>query len=817
MFEPSLDEQAEARKLEEAAVATERRRLVMEREKRKVKHKEKLEEEAPPAKTAEPLEQWERSPLEMHAAVREAVAADPAAARMAAQMRKLKAVKRKPRKGKTAAAAATPQTHPSLRSSTTPHPARAEGGSDGGAAETSEGGRQLAAAEESVGQRKRMNAVRRLVGTTSELPQYSGAGRSLADQAGRAEQRPGAALPPTTTAVPVVSVTPARTVADDSAGKHVRKASPVRATVVGLEAGVEEELRRKGITPQETMSTPLNYEAADGEAADAADAAAFRNNAGRNVPKAPGRDMKGSKFEEETGVRTHRYFTGDQERVTVSTTADADDALNDGKLEPFLSWDDVYMNVKGAIGKKCRLVKHVKTSGFEHLTTVQRYSLPLLLSGCNAAIRSQTGTGKTLAYLMQAIPHLTRRNRLGRPPTTREAAVLIILPDRELAQQVQTEAYQILSNTCYIKRLVLQEPRDVKDGGKRADLIIADVHTLKKYLKAPQDMRFNFANVSNIIVDESSSVMWQNYYVVKDLFQAIVDDKADQPPGQAPKVQVTCWGATQSTALSCPDLAKGETSLFHLFSVIDKERAVVQQKPLQLSSPDVVFMQVGASALNPDITHHINVSSPVDQRKQLVELYQTKQLTAQDRVIVYLGAGRGTADAIQVMELLYDLSNEGEALTVSTLCRGDMHTEDMKRKLKAFRQCHTNVLICAGTSLRGLDLPSVTKVVVLGLPAIPDDWVHVVGRCSRAGAAGVAFTYVASREAVHLPFVLEYGSSLVTCLPPFCCVVFFPSLFVTHFHLCLQRCERSPSRASSVRRPQCLSDSEQQRLRFCGG
>eukprot|EP00754_Rhynchopus_humris_P038608 Rhum_TRINITY_DN21223_c0_g1::Rhum_TRINITY_DN21223_c0_g1_i1::g.173422::m.173422 len=749
MFEPSLEEQAEARKLEAAAVAAERRRLVLEREKRRAEQRQRMEEQAraaaPPEKTVEPLAQWERSPLEAHTAVRDAVAADPAAARVAAQMRKLKSVKRKKaRKGKTAAAA-TSQS--------------ADGGNDvGGAAETSEGaGQQLAAAEEpaaeeAVKQRKRKHAVRRLVGATSELPQYSGAGRSLADQAERAEQRPGAALPQTTTAEPVVAVTPTKKITDDSAATRVKKAAPVRAVVAGIEAGVEEELRTKGITPQETVATPLDYEAADRDAADEADAAAFRSKAGRNIPKAPGTDMKGTMFEKDGNLCSHRYFTSDQERVIVTTKADASEGVNDGKLEPFLSWDDVYMNVKGAVQKKCQLVKHVKTSGFEHLTTVQRYSLPLLLSGCNAAIRSQTGTGKTLAYLMQAIPHTTRKNL---PNRQREAAVLIILPNPELAHQVQTEAYSIFGRECAIKRLVRQAARDVKDAGKKADIIIADIYALKTYCRAPKELRFSFANVSNIIVDESSYIMWQNYYVMKELFETIVADKEELPPKHMPKVQVTCWGATQATTLAQRSETQGETSLFQLFSRIDEERAVEHQKPLQLSSPDVAFMQVGESALNPDISHHINVCSPIEQRHQLAQLYETKQLTAQDRVIVYLGGGRGTSDTIKVVEVIEEISKKGEALTVSALCARDMHAADIKKKLRDFRRSETNVLVCAGTTLRGLDLPNVTKVVVLGLPPIPDDWVHVVGRCSRAGSAGVAYTYAGSRDAVHLPFILD--------------------------------------------------------------
>ena len=117
----------------------------------------------------------------------------------------------------------------------------------------------------------------------------------------------------------------------------------------------------------------------------------------------------------------------------------------------------------------------------------------------------------------------------------------------------------------------------------------------------------------------------------------------------------------------------------------------------------------------------------------------------------------------QTCRRVHELHALLEHLGVSALC---LHSKlGMRRRLAVlakFKQRVSNVLVCTDVASRGLDIPTVDLVVNFDMPRQPDDYVHRVGRCARAGRRGLAVSVVTQRD---LQFLQNIETKLNTKLP----------------------------------------------------
>jgi ATP-dependent RNA helicase RhlE len=354
------------------------------------------------------------------------------------------------------------------------------------------------------------------------------------------------------------------------------------------------------------------------------------------------------------------------------------------------------LNTFSEIPLSAALQQQIAAANFITPTPVQAQAIPPALDGHDVLATAQTGTGKTLSFLIPLIERMP-------PPgskTTKGACALVLLPTRELAMQV-LEAYRHLTGSRGTAALVcggLNEGPQLDAIRRGARLIVATPGRLEDYL---QRKLVNLSGIRMLVLDEVDRMLDMGFKPsIRRIVAAIPAER-----------QTLCYSATLSNEIR-------EVSRDYLRNPVRIEIGSVL-KP----SPNVELQTFEVAVdKKQELLEHLLGS----QEGSFLVFVRTKH--GADRVARRLK--RAGHDAIQI--------------------HGDRSQSQRNAALRSFAQGHHRVLVATDVAARGIDVADVAHVVNYDMPKEAEDYVHRVGRTGRASARGMASTFAAPNEANDL-------------------------------------------------------------------
>ncbi|MGB6597976.1 MAG: DEAD/DEAH box helicase [Candidatus Acidiferrum sp.] len=335
---------------------------------------------------------------------------------------------------------------------------------------------------------------------------------------------------------------------------------------------------------------------------------------------------------------------------------------------------------------------------FSTPTPVQAAAIPQALEGKDVLATAQTGTGKTLAFLIPVIEQLLKSKTPG-------IAALVLVPTRELAMQVVAQFNALRGTQLVPAALVvggLSEGAQLNAIRKGARVVVATPGRLEDYL----DRRlFNFNSLRVLILDEADRMLDMGFLPAIKRIAAILPKER----------QTMCFSATleASVAHLVKDYLKNPVRL--AFGSILKPSENVRMQAFEVS---------------------------VDRKQEMLQRLLAKET---GRCLVFSRTKRGTE------RITKSLNRDGFS---AAMIHGDRSQSQRTAALAGFQQGRYRVLVATDLASRGIHVQDIVHVINYDLPDVAENFIHRVGRTGRAGGHGVATTLF-SREQRSELFQLE--------------------------------------------------------------
>jgi superfamily II DNA/RNA helicase len=329
-------------------------------------------------------------------------------------------------------------------------------------------------------------------------------------------------------------------------------------------------------------------------------------------------------------------------------------------------------------------------------TPIQTQALPVLLKGQDAYLHAETGTGKTLAYLLPLF--------CGIDPALAATQAIIVAPTHELAIQIHRQCTDLAQNAGRAIRSVLLI------GGTSTD------RQIEKLKKKPHIVVGSPGRIGELLT--------RGKLKAKDV-RSIVIDEADRLVNDE----------TLPTLLPIIKAAPSKRQLIFASATIEPESTAA----IAQLSPGLVMLQAGAAAVNQNIEHLYVVCEERDKPEELRKLLHALE---PERAIVFVHRN-DVAEKIAARLAHHHVSAVDLNAARDKLAR--------KEAMDGLRSGAIRVLIASDIAARGLDIKGVTHVFNFDVPTLSKAYLHRVGRTGRAGAKGVAISLATEVEARVMP------------------------------------------------------------------
>ncbi len=351
---------------------------------------------------------------------------------------------------------------------------------------------------------------------------------------------------------------------------------------------------------------------------------------------------------------------------------------------------------------------------YTYCTPIQAKSLPIALEGGDVAGQAQTGTGKTMAFLLAVFNHLIKHPS-PKPLQGNQPRAIILAPTRELAVQIHKDASFLAKHTGLSLALIYggegyDEQRKQLSAG--VDILIGTTGRIIDYYKQGE---LDLSNIQSVVLDEADRMFDLGF--IKDirfLFQ--------QMPAAQKRLNLV-FSATLS--LRVQELAYEEM----------EEPTHVHIEPEKM--------------LSGRITEELFSPAHEDKIKLLLTLIEDDW---PEKAIVFSNTKYSCENVFNW------LKNDKHRVGLLT---GDVSQKKRLSILEGFTNGSLDILVATDVAARGLHIPDVSHVFNYDLPDDCEDYVHRIGRTGRAGATGHAITFACEKYMYNLPAIETYiGHSL---------------------------------------------------------
>ncbi len=330
-------------------------------------------------------------------------------------------------------------------------------------------------------------------------------------------------------------------------------------------------------------------------------------------------------------------------------------------------------------------------------TPVQAGAIPPALEGEDILATASTGTGKTLSFL---IPMIDRLEAISQPSTKAKKnpiLALILLPTRELAMQVLEHYHKIspqLKNDAVLVCGGMSENNQLDELRRGPRIVVATPGRLEDYLRRKE---ISLKEVDMLVLDEVDRMLDMGFLpAIRRIVAALPKDR-----------QTMCYSATLDASI----------------------REIVKDyvhKPVRV--------EIGQTSKPSDrVTLRVYTVMQDQKLSQLDKMLREEEGT-------YLVFSRTKHGADRIGRKLEKLGHKVETI------HGDRSQNQRTAALKKFSEGKARILVATDVAARGIDVSHIAHVVNYDMPNASDDFVHRIGRTGRAGATGVATTFITPLE-----------------------------------------------------------------------
>jgi len=344
------------------------------------------------------------------------------------------------------------------------------------------------------------------------------------------------------------------------------------------------------------------------------------------------------------------------------------------------------------------LARAVAEMGYESMTPIQEQAIPVVLSGRDVMGAAQTGTGKTAAFSLPLLQRMMKHENASTSPARHPVRALVLLPTRELADQVAQQVAAYAKHTD-LRSTVVFGGMDMKpqtlELKKGVEVLVATPGRLLDHIEA-KNVVLN--QVEYVVLDEADRMLDIGF--LPDLQRIL---------SYLPKQRITLlFSATFS-----PEIKRLASSYL--------------QNPITI---EVARPNETAST----VSQHFYSVSDDDKRRALRQLIKQHAIT---QAFVFVNSKLGCARLARTLER--------DGLNTTAL-HGDKSQDERLKALDAFKRGDVDLLICTDVAARGLDIKDVPAVFNFDIPYNAEDYVHRIGRTGRAGASGLALSFVSGND-----------------------------------------------------------------------
>ncbi|KAL9889902.1 ATP-dependent RNA helicase bel [Glossina fuscipes] len=358
------------------------------------------------------------------------------------------------------------------------------------------------------------------------------------------------------------------------------------------------------------------------------------------------------------------------------------------------------------------IIRHnVQMARYDKPTPVQKYAIPIIISGRDLMACAQTGSGKTAAFLLPILNQMYEHGIPAPPQNTRGynrrrqyPLGLVLAPTRELATQIFEEAKKFAYRSR-MRPAVLYGGNNTSEQMRELDrgchLIVATPGRLEDMITRG---KVCLDNIRFLVLDEADRMLDMGF---EPQIRRIVEQSNMPPTGQRQTLMFSATFPKQIQELASDFLN------------------------------NYIFLAVGrVGSTSENITQTILWVSEQNKRSYLLDLLQSiregSEYSKDHLTLIFVETKKG-ADNLE--EFLYRCNHP------VTSIHGDRTQKEREEALRCFRSGDCPILVATAVAARGLDIPHVKHVINFDLPSDVEEYVHRIGRTGRMGNLGVATSF----------------------------------------------------------------------------
>lgn len=390
------------------------------------------------------------------------------------------------------------------------------------------------------------------------------------------------------------------------------------------------------------------------------------------------------------------------------------------------------------LGLHSCIIKALIQANYTRPTPVQEQTIPTAIAGNDLLVSSQTGSGKTAAFMLPALhkfilnPSLSPKTILNNTTSrqdkrsirtyndyknsrTAQPKMLVLTPTRELALQVTTATGKYCTHIKHLKTVSIlggmPYPKQMQLLSRNPEILIATPGRLIDHMNSG---KINFSKLQILVLDEADRMLDMGF--IEDIEKIVA--------------------ATPITR---------QTMLFS--ATLD---GIVGNIAKRITKNPKVIQIAKSSTKHENITQYAYFVDDLSHKNRLLD-YFLKNLEI-DQALVFTATKR---DADTVSHRLNTAGFSTAAL------HGDMHQGARNRTLENLRRHNIQILVATDIAARGIDIPRITHVFNYDLPKFPEDYIHRIGRTGRAGRNGIAISLVNYTESINIKRIERFTKQLI--------------------------------------------------------
>ncbi|WGE51439.1 ATP-dependent RNA helicase RhlB [Actinobacillus equuli subsp. haemolyticus] len=353
------------------------------------------------------------------------------------------------------------------------------------------------------------------------------------------------------------------------------------------------------------------------------------------------------------------------------------------------------------------VIAALDSKGFEFCTPIQAKTLPITLAGNDIAGQAQTGTGKTMAFLVATFHHLLTHDM---QTANKQPRALILAPTRELAVQIGSDAELLVKHSDLKLALAYggdgyeKQLQTIEQG---VDILVGTTGRVIDYVKQGV---INLDKVQVVVLDEADRMFDLGF--IKDIRYLM---RKCPKPDQRLTMLFSATLSPRVRELAYEDMNNAQ---------------YIEIEPLQRTGHR--------------IKEELFYPSNEDKMALLLTLLEEEW---PERCMIFANTKH------KCEEIWSYLVADGHRVGLLT---GDIAQKKRLALLDSFTKGQLDILVVTDVAARGLHIPEVTHVFNYDLPDDREDYVHRIGRTGRAGESGHSISFACERYAVNLPAIEEY-------------------------------------------------------------